>query len=62
MLIGRSDAESEYSDTLPNNAKSQLIGSDPDKTLQLEWLKTKGEEGDRGWDSWVTNTALLIQN
>ena len=56
ILIGRTNAEAEALIFWLSDAKSwQLIGKDPDAG---KGRRQKGEEGSRGWDSWV---ASLIQ-
>ena len=48
LFIGRSDAEAETPILWPPDAKSWLIGKDPDAG--------KGGEGDdRGWDGWMAS-------
>ena len=46
ILIGRTDAEAEAIILWPPDAKSRLIGKDPD----LGKTVARGEGGDRGWD------------
>ena len=55
IFIGRTDAEAEVPILCPPDAKNRLIGKDPDC---WERLRAGGEEGDRGWDGWMTS---LIQ-
>ena len=54
IFIGRADAETEAPIHWPPDAKSWLIGKDPDAGR----LKTRGEGDNRGWDGWM---ALLTQ-
>ena len=55
IFIGRTDAESETPILWPPDAKSWLIGKDPDAGEKLK----VGEEGDnRGWDGWMASLTL----
>ena len=47
IFIGRTDAEAEVPILWPPDAKSRLIGKDPDAGKDL---KAKGEDSRRGWD------------
>ena len=47
ISIGRTDAEAEAPILWPPDAKSRLIGKDPD--AGKDW-RQKGEGGSRGWD------------
>ena len=50
IFTGRSDAETPI--LLPPDAKSWLIGKDPDS---WERLKAGREAGDKGWDGWMAS-------
>ena len=55
VFIGRTDAEAETPVTpvlWPPDAKSLLIGKDPD--LGRDW-GARGEGDDRGWDGWMAS-------
>ena len=49
ILIGRTDAEAETLILWPPDAKSWLIGKDPER------LKAGGEGDNRGWDGWMVS-------
>ena len=51
VFIGRTDAEAETPILWPPDAKSWLIGKDPDAGS----LGAGGEGDDRGWDSWMAS-------
>ena len=50
--IGRADAEAEVPILWPPDVKSWLTKERP---WSLEMFKAEGEEGDRGWGSWMTS-------
>ena len=52
ITIGKIDAEGEAPILWPPDAKSLLIGKDPD--LGRDW-GARGEGDDRGWDGWITS-------
>ena len=52
VFIGRNDAEAETPILWPPDAKSWLIGKDPDAGKRL---KVGGEGDDRGWDRWMAS-------
>ena len=52
QFIRRSDAEAEAPILWPPDAKSWLIGKDPDAG---ERLKAGGDENHRGWDGWMAS-------
>ena len=49
--IGRTDSEAEAPILWPPDVNSWLVGKD----WCLERQRTKGEEGDRGWDGWMAS-------
>ena len=51
LFIGRTDAEAEAPRFWPPDAKSWLVGTDPD--AEKDW----GQEGKRvtGWDGWMAS-------
>ena len=51
IFIGRTDAEAEAPIIWPPDAKSQLIGKDPD--AGKDWRQE--ERGNRGWDDWMAS-------
>ena len=51
IFIGRTDAEAETPIFWPPDAKSWLIGKEPDAGR----LKKGGEGDDRGWDGWMAS-------
>ena len=57
ILIGRTDAEAEAPILWPPDVKSWLIGKKP---WCWKRLKTKGEEGGRGWDGWIASLTRWI--
>ena len=52
IFIGRTYAEAEIPIISPPDAKTWLIGKDPDAGKDL---KARGEGDDRGWDSWMAS-------
>ena len=56
IVIGRTDAEAETSIFWPPDAKSWLIGKDPD--AEEDWRQE--EKGMRGWDGWMTSPTPWI--
>ena len=52
IFIGRTVVEAENPILWPPDAKSWLIGKDPDAGKEL---KAGGEGDDRGWDGWMTS-------
>ena len=52
VFIGRTDAEAETPILWPPDAKSWLIGKDPD--AGRDW-RAGGEGDDRGWDGWMAS-------
>ena len=50
IFIGRTDPEAEAPILWPLDAKSQLIGKDPD--IGKDWEQ---EKEDRGWDDWMAS-------
>ena len=52
VFIGRTDVEAETPVLWPPNAKSWLIGKDPDAGKDL---RAEGEGDDRGWDGWMAS-------
>ena len=50
IFIGRTDAEAEVSILWPPDAKSWLIGKDPD--VGKDWRQKR-----RGWNSWMTSLS-----
>ena len=56
ILIGRTDAEAEAPILWPPDAKSCLIGKDPDAG---KW-RAGGKESDRGWDGLVASPTQWI--
>ena len=52
IFIGRTDAEAEAPIVWPPDAKSWLIGKDPDG---WERLKAGGDGDNRGWDCWMAS-------
>ena len=62
IFIGRTDAEVEAPILWPNDAKSQLIGKDPD--AGKDWgQEEKGMKEDEkvGWHYWLNKTSLVSQ-
>ena len=51
IVIERTDAEAEAPILCPPDAKSQLIGKDPD--AEKDWRQE--EEDDRGWGGWMAS-------
>ena len=51
IFIGRTDAEAETPVLWPPDAKSQLIGKDPDAGKDWE----QREKGDSRWDGWMAS-------
>ena len=54
ILIGRTDAETPI--LWPPDAKSQLIGTDPDAGKD----RAGGKGDDRGWDGWMASSIQWI--
>ena len=54
ILVGRSDAEADVPILWPLDAKTWLIGKDPDAGKRL---KAGGEGDDRGWDGWMASVT-----
>ena len=54
IFIGRADVEAETPILWPPDAKSWLIGKDPDAGKDL---KAGGEGDDRGWDGWMASAT-----
>ena len=52
IFFGRTDAEAEAPMLWPPDAKSQLIGKDPD--AGKDWEQEE-KRGDRGWDGWMAS-------
>ena len=52
MFIGRTDVEAQAPILWPPDAKSWLIGKDPDAGKHL---RAGGEGDDRGWDGWMAS-------
>ena len=55
IFIRRTHAETEAPILWPFDAKSQLIGKDPD--TGKDWGQ-EGEEDNRGWDGWMASLPL----
>ena len=53
VFLGRTNVEAETTVLWPPDAKSWLIGKDPDAGK----LKAGGEGDDRGWDGWMASLA-----
>ena len=53
IFTGRTDAEAEVPILCPPDAKSQLIGKDPEAGQDWRW-EEKGD--DRGWDGWMASS------
>ena len=53
IFIGRTDAEAEAPILWPPDAKSWLIGQDPDAGKDWRWE----EKGTTGWDDWMASPA-----
>ena len=53
ISIGRTDAEAETSTLWPPDAKSWLIGKDPD--AGKSWGQEEKEMDNRGWDGWMAS-------
>ena len=51
VFIGRTEAEAETPILCPPDAKSWLIGKNPDAGKEWWWE----EKGDRGWDGWMAS-------
>ena len=59
ILIGRTDAEAEAPIPWPPDAKSQLIGKDPDAGC---WERLRlGEGSDRGWNGWMAMSLSKLR-
>ena len=54
IFIGRTDVEAETPILWPPDAKSWLIGKDPDAGKGWRW---GGEGDDRGWDGWMASLS-----
>ena len=52
LFTAKTDAEAEAPILWPRNAKSWLIGKDPD--VGKDW-RQEVEGDDRGWDAWMTS-------
>ena len=52
ILIEKTDAKEEAPIFWLHDAKSQLFEKDPDVG---ERLRAEGEQGNRGWDGWMTS-------
>ena len=53
VFIGRTDAEAEAPILWPPDAKSWLIGKDPDVGKD----RTRGKGSDRGWHGWMAHDS-----
>ena len=54
IFIGRTDAEAEALILWPPNAKSQLIGKDPDAGQDWRWEEKRTTEDEMvGWHHWL---------
>jgi len=58
IFIGRTDGEAEAPILWPPDAKSQLIGRDPD--AEKDWRQEEKVEDvhNRGWDGWMASPTL----